>query len=100
ARLPCAQHRGAEDVAIEGDRALYVSNDEGIGHHELELSILICRGHHDRLFVEGGCSKASRKMSSAESARMNRILSLTSAGTSSRSASFRRGRITRSIRAR
>ena len=43
--LPLAQHRRAEDITIECDRALYVSNNEGVSHYKLEAGALIRFGH-------------------------------------------------------
>src|SRR5208282_4908153 len=40
-RFALAQHRSAEDVAIECDGALYVSNDEGIRHHKLQFTLIL-----------------------------------------------------------
>src|ERR1700758_3512091 len=57
-RLRLAQHRRAEDVSIEFDGALYVSNNEGVRHYKLEPSALIGFGHHNRLLFEPGCSMA------------------------------------------
>src|SRR5208282_18031 len=50
--LALAQHRRAEDVAIECDGALYVSNDEGIRHHKLQFSTLIRSGYHEHPLFE------------------------------------------------
>jgi hypothetical protein len=38
-RLPLAQHGRAEDITIERDRALYVSNNEDVGHHNLRAAL-------------------------------------------------------------